>query len=252
MNVSTSVNNILRGSAEYQPTILLYHANLLFIYSLEKSLKSFNYIVVCAEDVSTLKAKVIENKYDLILLGLSTADSLSYILNAIKAIENNKPCIALSGHDNNLAIQALELGADIALNSAQYDPRVINTYIKKLLKYYSNYVFIGSRESSIELNGYTLDVPDRCLAYKDPDTGIDETIALVPMELEILRHLFTWSKNGDKMLPKKQLMQLLKICNSRSLDVQICTLRKKLKCARISIVNTKENLVTGLRLKFEQ
>lgn len=251
MNVSTSVNNIL-GSAEYQPTILLYHANSLFMDSLEKSLKSFNYEVVRAEDIPTLKAKVIENKYDLVLFRYFTTDGSDSILNTIKAIENNKPCIVLSGHDNNLAIQSLELGADIALNSAQYDPRVINAYIKKLLKYYSNYVFIGNRESSIELNGYTLDVPDRCLAYKDSAAGIDETIALVPMELEILRHLFTWGKNGDKMLPKKQLMQLLKISNSRSLDVQICTLRKKLKCARISIVNTKENLVTGLRLKFKQ
>lgn len=187
---------------------------------LNYQLNKLNFISDISNDGKDALSKIEENKYDLILLDIM----LPYFsgLDLLKIIRDKKietPIIIISAKgDEGTIIEALELGADSFINKPFISNIVLAT-IKSVIRRVSNSIVNLYEVEKLKIKLNEMEV------YYD-----SQLISLSSSEYHIL---LTLVKSKGKVFTRNQLINASKgdnyVVSERTIDVQVSSLRKKLK-----------------------
>ena len=223
-------SDVLRMNQKYK--ILVVDDDPRLRYLIENLLRDRGFLVDGAADGVQLFDKIKHSHYDLIILDwiLPGEDGLT-ICKRLNSEGNSPLVIMLTAKDGKSdCLSSFSSGADDYITKP-FDPDELVARIIALLRrrLYQNPSLPDKNSLLFNFGPYSLDIAQRCL-FKGSDK-----INLGPTEFSILRVL---AQNAGKAVSREQLFFLIKghnLCpDNRSIDIQICRLRRLLQESRSS------------------
>jgi DNA-binding response OmpR family regulator len=187
-------------------------------------LKPYGYIIEEAQTGFDALEKIMDGKYDLILLDIMmpTIDGFEVLVNVREVLDKNIPIILLTAlGDTDRIVKGLQLGADDYIVKP-FEPRELQARIESVMRRAQKENLAD--QSSFSLHGLLFEENKLRVSY------LDQPLPLTKKEYKVFVRL---AKNPGRVYSREQLVQLewddFYEGDARTVDTHIKNVREKLK-----------------------
>ncbi|GFI24487.1 response regulator protein GraR [Lachnospiraceae bacterium] len=202
---------------------------------LKRHLESWNYKVVCAQDLANVMPEFVHAAPQLVLMDIKLPFYNGYYwCSEIRKVSKVPIIFLSSAADNMNIVMAVNMGGDDFI-AKPFDLEVLTVKVQAMLR--RTYDFV-SQSVILEHQGAMLNLTEATLIYGS------EKVELTKNELRILQVLL---ENKEKVVARDILMTKLwesdSYVDENTLSVNMNRLRKKLECAGlVDFIQTKKGI----------